>query len=78
MSPGTAEQLHKHQHVHQVFYILQGEAVFVLNTHNQPLSSGKFITVCPGDVHQIRNNTEEQLIFLVISSPPVTTDRINL
>lgn len=75
IAPAAGEQLHLHHQVQQVFYILKGEAEFVLNNTIHHLTTGNFINVAPGTIHQIRNSSQNDVTFLVISSPPVMNDR---
>ena len=78
MPPGTKEQLHYHQKSIQFFYILKGEATFFINNQHHQLKSFDGITILPNQQHFISNEGIDDLLFLVISHPETTNDRINL
>lgn len=77
MPPGASEQLHYHQYAQQLFYILSGEAEFTVDETRSTLSLGDSITIRPNQVHALKNSTDAELLFLVISQPRSHGDRIN-
>ncbi|GAC1311367.1 MAG: cupin domain-containing protein [Mucilaginibacter sp.] len=78
MPPGTAEQLHFHEHAQQVFYILSGTANFEVEGQVKTVAAGQSIHIPKGTKHRIQNNGEADLHFLVISEPKAHGDRVNL
>lgn len=78
MPPGTAEQLHFHEHAQQVFYILSGTAAFEVEGQVKTVAAGQSIHIPNGTKHRIENNGETALHFLVISEPKAHGDRVNL
>jgi mannose-6-phosphate isomerase-like protein (cupin superfamily) len=78
MPPHTSEARHKHGRSRQFFFILSGEAAIEIDGKEHILQSQQGIEIAPGAVHQILNNSNEELHFLVISSPPSHGDRINV
>jgi mannose-6-phosphate isomerase-like protein (cupin superfamily) len=78
MPPGTAEQLHYHEHAQQVFYILSGTATFEVEGDIKTVTAGQSIHIPKGTKHRIKNSGETDLHFLVISEPKSHGDRINL
>jgi mannose-6-phosphate isomerase-like protein (cupin superfamily) len=77
MPPGTAEKKHFHNRAEQLFYILKGEAVFYINNEKWFVKEGESITVLPGSEHYISNESQEDVEFLVISTPSTNNDRID-
>lgn len=75
MPSGTAEKLHFHREAEQYFYILKGEAVFYIDEEKFSVKAGESITVLPKSKHYISNESEEELEFLVVSSPSTNNDR---
>jgi mannose-6-phosphate isomerase-like protein (cupin superfamily) len=76
--PGRAEVKHLHSRARQFFFILEGRAtieigneVFVLNQHEG-------IEVAPRLPHQFRNESDADVLFLIISAPPSHGDRENV
>jgi mannose-6-phosphate isomerase-like protein (cupin superfamily) len=70
--------LHYHQFAQQFFFILSGTATFIVN--------GKFFTILPesgrhilpGQLHQIINQTNTDLLFTVTSQPTSRGDRVEV
>ena len=78
MPPNTREVQHYHSKAQQFFYILRGEATFEVNSKTTKVSEREGIHIEPGIVHQIRNEANVDLEFLVISQPTSKGDRIDL
>jgi len=78
MPPGTAEKLHLHKAAEQVFYILKGEAVFDINDEKFSVKAGESISIQPQSEHFISNESQDELEFLVISSPSTNNDRTEI
>lgn len=76
MPPGAKETRHAHQHSEQFFYILLGDAIIEIDGASHHLSKGQGASVPPGAAHQIANNGAIEVVFLVISAPPVGGDRV--
>jgi len=76
MPPYTEETPHYHKHAQQVFYILNGIAEFEIGKEKLIANPGEAVSINALEVHTIKNNTERDLIFLVISSPCTSNDRI--
>jgi len=77
MPPGTAELRHHHEQAQQFFYVLSGKAVMEIEGEILELSGGDGTWILPGMRHQMRNESKQQVRFLVISQPPSHGDRIN-
>ncbi len=77
MPPNTKEEKHYHNFSEQFFQILNGTATFEIAGQTIEVEKGKGIHILPKIKHQIRNNTSENLEFIVISSPTTRGDRIN-
>lgn len=75
MPPGTAEVRHRHAQARQFFYVLDGEATLELDGVAHRLGARQGLHVPPGAAHQMRNETDAELRFLVISSPRSHGDR---
>ena len=75
MPAGTAEVRHFHRHAQQFFYVLAGKATMQVDGRTQVLSAGEVIWIPAGTSHQMRNDSGEEVHFLVISQPPSHGDR---
>ena len=79
MPPGAAEQIHRHHVAQQFFYILSGEAVMEFGDQKVAMGTGQGVTVNPEVAHRIRNLSNTEVRFLVISQPSTRSgDRENL
>ena len=74
--PGCSEVKHYHKKSHQFFYVLSGCAAIEIENEIFQLNSFEGIEVKPGQVHQLRNETKEDLEFIVVSSPKSHGDKI--
>lgn len=76
MPPGTAEVRHFHQRAQQFFYVLAGEAVMEVDGRSVALTAGVGIWIPAGVAHQMKNDSGDDIHFLVISQPPSHGDRV--
>lgn len=77
MPPGTAETLHFHTKAKQLFFILSGVATMELEGNEYMVNAGESFYIKCGKKHRIKNTTDEDLHFLVISEPKSHGDRID-
>jgi mannose-6-phosphate isomerase-like protein (cupin superfamily) len=76
--PGKFETKHLHRKARQFFYILSGEATMVLSDKAIRLRASEGLEIPPGAIHQFRNDSNEDVVFLVISCPKSHGDRENI
>ena len=76
MPPGTAEARHYHQASRQFFFVLAGTATFEITGRRHVLHAQQGVEVPPGVPHQMRNESDRTIEFLVISQPPSHGDRV--
>lgn len=76
MPPHTAEDMHYHCKARQFFYILSGRAVMYFHDRKEVLDMNEGIEIPPGEAHQMRNDSDQQTEFLVISVPKAYGDKI--
>ncbi len=77
--PGGSEVLHLHRKSHQFFFVLSGQATMEIDGQTVTLGSHQGCSVSPGSAHKLSNQSkDEQLVFLVVSSPMSHGDRLNL
>ncbi len=77
MPAGTQEALHLHRKSQQFFYILKGRATFNIDGKEFKIEPGEGIHISKGQAHQISNQSQDELEFLVISEPHAHGDREN-
>lgn len=78
MPPHTAEERHYHVHARQFFFILSGTAILEVDGERVVLEEKVGYEVPPMVPHQIFNETDSDIEFLVTSQPTSRGDRIPL
>lgn len=78
MPAATKEQKHFHSRAQQFFYILKGTATFEIEGAVERVEAFCGLHIKAGIWHQIRNESGEELHFLVISQPSSRGDRTNV
>ena len=73
---GAGEVMHYHNRARQFFYILEGEGTMVLEYHQLVLKKGQGVEIPPGIKHQFKNQSNTDVLFLVISTPSTKGDRV--
>ncbi len=74
---GGAELTHYHNVARQFFYILAGEGTMVFEDGEVVLKKGQALEIPPQVKHQFKNQSNEDVHFLVISMPSTKGDRVN-
>ncbi|MBU2491805.1 MAG: cupin domain-containing protein [Bacteroidetes bacterium] len=74
--PGCFEVKHYHNFAHQFFYVIKGTATIEIDNEIFSLYSFEGIEVKPGQIHQLRNETMDDLEFIVVSSPKSHGDKV--
>ena len=75
---GGAEVMHFHTEARQLFYILEGQGLMLLEDHEVVLEKGQALEIPPLVKHQFSNPSNADVHFLVLSVPPTRGDRINV
>jgi mannose-6-phosphate isomerase-like protein (cupin superfamily) len=76
MPPGTAEVRHYHQKARQFFFVLAGVATMEVDGARETLGPQQGIDISPGVPHQIFNQSDSGVEFLVVSQPGTPQDRV--
>jgi len=75
---GCAEVRHYHERAEQFFFVLAGLATLEVNGCVHSLNKFQGMHVSAGVAHQLKNEHNEDLMFMVVSTPPSHGDRIEL
>ena len=75
MPAHTVEVRHFHHHAQQFFYILAGKAIMEVDGRTIVLTAGEGVWIPAGTAHQLKNESGDEVHFLVISQPPSHGDR---
>jgi len=76
MALGGRSEPHAHKTSRQVFFIIKGEARFYLENEEYAFKPFDGIDVLPSQKHCIVNTSDEELIFLLVSSPRTENDAL--
>lgn len=75
--PGRGEVRHFHNKAQQFFYVLSGTASLEFNGRVVTFGKGQGVHVPAGTLHRFANHGVDDVVFLVISTPPTAGDRTN-
>ncbi|MBY6036444.1 cupin domain-containing protein [Fictibacillus nanhaiensis] len=76
MPPHSSEVRHYHVFSRQFFFLLSGEAIIEKDGEEWTLYPQQGIEIPAGTPHQIRNECNEPVEFIVTSQPPAHGDRV--
>lgn len=76
--PGGGEVKHYHARSRQLFYVLQGSLQIDTGETIEKLERGDSIEIPPGQHHNVKNPSDLDAHFLVVSAPSTANDRVNL
>ena len=70
LAPGFAgPPPHRHQRLHDMFYVLEGTLTLRLGTNTRAAGAGTFVCVPPGVVHTFRNDSDAPVRLLNFNTP---------
>lgn len=76
--PGRSEVKHYHEKSKQFFFVLAGTATIIAGSETNVINSREGIFIPAGIAHQLRNDSKNNLEFLVISSPKSHGDKFEV
>lgn len=76
MPPGAREPRHRHARARQFFYVLAGTLTVREDAATHRLGPSTGVEIAPTVAHEVINETDEDVRFLVISQPPSHGDRV--
>ena len=70
--PGKVNGRHQHDHSEQIWIAIHGTATLLLD-HDKTLEfrEGDVVRFADGDVHGVRNDMEEEFVYISVTSPPI-------
>lgn len=75
---GKSEVRHRHNLAQQFFFILSGTASIEVDGVNHVVPQGTGLSVAAGVPHHFKNESYEDVEFLVVSQPATSGDRENI
>ena len=76
--PLAGEVTHLHARARQLFYVLEGQLLMELGDSTVVLRPGDSQEVPPGQPHGVRNLSDVDAVFIVVSAPSTRGDRLEL
>ena len=67
--PGQVHELHSHQAMDKLYYVLEGEGVFLLEGRQLSMTAGQLMVAPEGVPHGIRNTGADRLLVLAVLAP---------
>ena len=67
--PGQVHELHAHQGMDKLYYVLEGDGVFLLEGRQLSMIAGDLMVAPEGVPHGIRNTGTDRLLVLAVLAP---------
>jgi len=67
--PGQSHDLHAHVGMDKMYYVLEGEGVFLLEGTQLPMQSGDLLVAPDGVPHGVKNIGHRRLLVLAVLAP---------
>jgi quercetin dioxygenase-like cupin family protein len=67
--PGQSHALHAHAGMDKVYFVLEGEGVFLLDTARLPMKAGDLLVAPDGVPHGVENDSHGRLLVMAILAP---------
>jgi quercetin dioxygenase-like cupin family protein len=71
MPSQTSEARHRHASMTQIFYVLRGMLTVVVEQDEFTLRTGEGLEIPPGVFHEVKNQSDGEVEFLLVSQPNV-------
>ena len=67
--PGQSHALHAHAGMDKLYYVLEGEGVFILEARELAMQAGDLLVAPEGVPHGVRNTGTIRLLVLTVLAP---------
>jgi quercetin dioxygenase-like cupin family protein len=67
--PGQSHALHAHRGMDKLYYVVEGEGVFLLEGTELPMRAGDALVAPEGVAHGIRNTSGARLLVMAVLAP---------
>jgi mannose-6-phosphate isomerase-like protein (cupin superfamily) len=67
--PGQLHELHSHEGMDKLYYVLEGDGVFLLDDRQLNMQAGEMMVAPDGVPHGIRNTGTGRLLVLAVLAP---------
>ena len=66
---GQVHELHAHQEMDKLYYVLEGDGIFLLEGRHHAMRAGELMVAPEGVPHGIRNTGTGRLLVLAVLAP---------
>ena len=70
--PGQSHPLHAHAAMDKLYYVLEGEGVFLLEGREVAAKAGELLVAPEGVPHGVKNTSSQRLLVLAVLAPAPT------
>ncbi len=67
--PGQAQKAHTHAESDKIYFVLEGRGAFLVGETESEVSAGGACVAPAGEIHGVRNHSDERLVLLVCMAP---------
>jgi quercetin dioxygenase-like cupin family protein len=67
--PGQSHALHTHAGTDKMYYVLDGDGVFLLESRELPMRAGDLLVAPDGVPHGVKNTGQKRLLVLAVLAP---------
>jgi quercetin dioxygenase-like cupin family protein len=67
--PGQEHALHAHAGMDKLYYVIEGEGLFLLDGSNAPMRAGDVLVAADGVPHGVRNTSGARLLVMAVLAP---------
>ncbi len=72
LEPAAIQPRHAHDSQEQIYYAIKGNGILLLaDGKEKDFSAGDAARFADGDVHGLWNNSEEEFVYISVTSPPI-------
>jgi quercetin dioxygenase-like cupin family protein len=66
---GQSHALHSHRGMDKMYYVVEGEGLFLLEGRELPMAAGDLLVAPDGVPHGVRNSSGKRLLLLAVLAP---------
>lgn len=72
LESGAVQPRHIHEHSEQIWYAIKGCGKLLLADNTETdFSEGDVVRFADGDVHGLRNDSDNEFVYISVTSPPI-------
>lgn len=72
LKPNAEQPRHKHENSEQIWYCIKGQGTLLVSENKeQKFTVGDVVRFEKNDIHGLRNNSVNELVYISVTSPPI-------